>query len=165
MTSSPLFPKINGFIEQSVQTVENLLRKVALLTYRTTPVDSNLPSPSQLLNHRAYRTQLPCRGHLQRSQAFDSHREQLQNRQDTQRNQYDHQTTHELRQLNQDEQVVIFQPQTKTWIPGEVKEKPGKPRSCIVKTTGVSELRRNRVQLKPLQKIPITSGGQVISNQ
>jgi len=47
----------------------------------------------------------------------------------------------------------------------EVKEETGKPRSYIVKTTGGSELRRNKVQLKPLQKIPITCGGQVVSNQ
>ena len=68
-TSSPLNPQSNGFIKRSVQTVNNLLRKpeasgqdpyLALLTYRTTPVDSNLPSPAQLLNRRDYRTQLPC---------------------------------------------------------------------------------------------------------
>ena len=59
----------------------------------------------------------------------------------------------------------MFQPQTKTWIPTEVKEEAGKPRSYMVKTTGGSELRHNRVQLKPLQKTPITCGGQVVSNQ
>ena len=94
VTSSPLYPQSNGFIERSVQTVKNLLRKaeasekdpyLALLTYRTTPVDSNLPSPAQLLNHRDYRTQ-----------AFDSHREQLQNRQDMQRKQYDSKSTRAL---------------------------------------------------------------------
>ena len=76
VTSSPLHPQSNGFIERSVQTVKNLLRKaetwgqdpyLALLTYRTTPVDSNLPPPIQLLNHRDYRTQLPCSGRLQRT--------------------------------------------------------------------------------------------------
>ncbi|XP_022797031.1 uncharacterized protein K02A2.6-like [Stylophora pistillata] len=176
VTSSPLYPQSNGFVERSVQTVKNLLRRVeasgqdpylALLTYRTTPVDSNLPSPSQLLNHRDYRTQLPCSGHLQRSQAFDSRREQLQNRQDTQRNQYDRQGIHTLRRLNQGEQVVVFQSQTKEWIAVEVKEETSKPRSYIVKTASGSELRRNRVQLKPLpfQKTPTTCGEQVISNQ
>ena len=138
------------------RTVKNLLRKaealrqdpyLALLTYRTTPVDSNLPSP-HLLNHKGYRTKLPCSGHLQSSQAFNSHREQLQNRQNTKRNQYDRQSTHELRRLNQGEQVAVFQPQTKTWIPAEMKEETGKPRSYIVKTTGGSELRHNRVPVE-----------------
>ena len=59
----------------------------------------------------------------------------------------------------------MFQPQTKTWISAEVREETGKPRSYIVKTTGWSELRRNRVQLKPQQKTPITCGAQVVSNQ
>ena len=173
MTSSPLYPQINGFIERSVQTVKNLLRKVeasgqdpylALLNYRATPVYSNLLSPAQLLNHRDYRTQLPCRGRLQRTQAFDSHREQLQNRQDMQRKQYDSKSTRELRKLNQGEQVNMLQHRTKTWTPVEVKEETGEPRSYIIKTTDGSELRRNRVQLKPVNKIPPPRKEQVASN-
>ena len=46
-----------------------------------------------------------------------------------------------------------------------MKEKTCKRRSYIVKTTGGSELICNRVRLKPLQKTPITCGGQVVSNQ
>ena len=173
MTSS-LYRQSNGFIERSVQTVKRLLRKaeasgqdpyLAMLTYRTTPVDSNLPSPAQLLNHRDYRTQLPCSGRLQRSRAFDSHREQLQNRQDIQRKQYDSRSTRELRKLNQGEQVAMFQPRTKTWTSAEVKEETGEPRSYIVKTTDGTELRRNRVHLKPLEKAPATFGSQVANNQ
>ncbi|CAH3039830.1 unnamed protein product [Porites evermanni] len=61
------------------------------------------------------------------------------------------------------EHVVMFQPQIKTWISAEVKEETGIPRSYIVKKTGGSEVRRNRVQLKPLQKTPITC--EVVSNQ
>ena len=50
VTSLPLYPQSNGFIERSVQTVRNHLRNaeasgqdpyLALLTYRTTPVDSS----------------------------------------------------------------------------------------------------------------------------
>ena len=173
VTSSPLHPQSNGFIERSVQTVKNLLRKaeasekdpyLALLTYRTTPVDSSLPSPAQLVSHRDYRTQLPCSGRLQRTQAFDSHREQLQNRQDMQRKQYDSKSTRELRKLNQGEQANMFQHRTKTWTPVEVKEETGEPRSYIIRTTDGSELRRNRVQLKPVNKIPPTGKEQVVSS-
>ena len=173
VTSSPLYPQSNGFIERSVQTVKNLLRKaeasgqdpyLALLTYRTTPVDSNLPSPAQLLNHRDYRTQLPCSGRLQRTQALDSHKEQLQNRQDIQRKQYDSKSTHELRKLNQGEQASMFQHRTKTWTPVEVKGVTGEPRSYIIKTADGSELRRNRVQLKPVSKLPPLCTEQVASD-
>ena len=47
-----------------VQTVKNLLKKsdaagqdpyLALLSYRTTPIDSNLPLPAKVLNQRDYR--------------------------------------------------------------------------------------------------------------
>jgi len=76
VTSSKLYPESNGFTERSVQTVKNLLLKaeasgqdpyLALLTNRSTPVDNNLPSPAQRLNHRDHRTQLPSSGRLQRS--------------------------------------------------------------------------------------------------
>lgn len=96
ITSSPVYPKSNGFVERMVQTVKNLLRKseaagqdpyLALLSYRATPVDSNLSSPAKLLNNREYRTrtQLPSSGRLQRSQAKERHQEQLQHRQDVQK--------------------------------------------------------------------------------
>ena len=42
-----------------------------IYTYRTTPIDSNLPSPAKVLNQRDYRTQLPCSGRLQRSQTME----------------------------------------------------------------------------------------------
>ena len=173
MTSSPLYSQSNGFIARPVQTVKNLIRKaetsgqdpyLALLTYRTTPVDSNLPSPAQLLTNRDFRTQLPCSGRLQRTQAFDSHREQLQNRQDIQRKQCDGKSTRKLRKLNRGEQVNMFQHRTKTWTPVEVKEERGEPRSYIIKTTDGFELRRNRVQLKPVNKILPPCKEQVASN-
>ena len=56
-----------------VQTVKNLLKKseagedpyIALLNYRTTPVDSKLQAPAKLLNQRDYRMLLPSSGCLQ----------------------------------------------------------------------------------------------------
>ncbi|XP_037782061.1 uncharacterized protein K02A2.6-like [Penaeus monodon] len=56
ITSSPHYPQSNGFIERTVQTVKNTIDKakrsnqdpdMALLTIRTTPLDSKLPSPSR----------------------------------------------------------------------------------------------------------------------
>ena len=108
ITSSPLYPKSNGFIERMVQTVKNLLKKsdaagqdpyLALLSYRPTPIDSNLPSPAKVLNQRDYRTQLPCSGRLQRSQTMECNQEQLQHRQDVQKQQYDGKSPRELQRL------------------------------------------------------------------
>ena len=149
VTSSSLYPQNNSFIERSVQTTKYLLRKaeasgqdpyLALQTYRSTPVDKNLPSSAQLLNRRDYRTQLPCSGRLQPPQALDNHRDQLQIRQDIHRKQYDSKSTRKLRKLNQGEQAAMFQQQTKTWTPAEVKEATSEPSSYIIKTSDGSKL-------------------------
>ena len=108
---------------------------LALLTYHSTPIDNNLPSPAQLLSHRDYPTQLPISGRLQRSQALASHREQLQNRQNIQRKQCDSRSTLKLRKpIYQGEEVVVFQPRTETWTPAQVREEASDPQSYIVKT-------------------------------
>ena len=59
----------------------------------------------------------------------------------------------------------MFQPRTKTCTPAEVKEETSEPRSYIIRTTDGSQLRRNRVQLKPLGKTPAACGDQLASNQ
>ena len=65
-TSSPRCPRTNGEVERAVRavrTVKGLLKKnddpyLALLTYRSTPLQTGL-SPSELLMGRRLRTQLP----------------------------------------------------------------------------------------------------------
>lgn len=68
-TSSPRYPQSNGQIERTVQTVKQLLKKcyadnkdpyLALLSLRNTPIASNMPSPSQMLNSRRLRDLLPA---------------------------------------------------------------------------------------------------------
>ena len=120
MTSSPLYPQSNGFIERSVQTVKNLLRNA----------EASGQDPYLARNRQDMQSKL----------------------------------TRELRKLNQGEQANMFQHRTYTWIPVEVKEETGELRSYIIKTTDGSEIRRNRVQLKPINKIPPPSKEQVASN-
>ena len=66
--SSPRNPQFNGKAEHCVQTMKALLIKIieegedvdlALLTYKTTPLNHRLPSPAELLNSRKYKTLLP----------------------------------------------------------------------------------------------------------
>ena len=67
VTSSPHYPKSNGFIERHVQTVKHTLKKVgprsdvqmAVLVLRATPIDSHLPSPAELLYGRSVVSNLP----------------------------------------------------------------------------------------------------------
>ena len=66
--SSPKNPQSNGMAERCVQTMKASLLKtieegedvnLALLTYKTTPLNHSLPSPAELLNSRKYKTLLP----------------------------------------------------------------------------------------------------------
>ena len=68
--SSPRNPQSNGMAECCVQTMKASLIKtieegddvdLALLTYKTTPLNHRLPSPAELLNLRKYKTLLPTR--------------------------------------------------------------------------------------------------------
>ena len=69
-TSSPHFPQSNGFIERTIQTVKNTLKKakasgkdphMAMLCLRATPLDHNIPSPGEMLYNRKLRANLPVR--------------------------------------------------------------------------------------------------------
>ena len=70
ITSSPRYPQSNGFIKQQVQTVKHTLDKtkksgqdshMSLLCLRSTPVDSQLPSPAELLYQHKLQSNLPVR--------------------------------------------------------------------------------------------------------
>ena len=65
--SSPHFPRSNGQVERSVQTLKNSLRKAladgqdlhaVLIGYRSTPTDG-LASPAELLMGRKLKTKIP----------------------------------------------------------------------------------------------------------
>ena len=68
ITGLPQYPQSNGLAEKFVQIVKNLFHKAreegadlhkALMIYRNTPLSSNLQSPTQMLQSRAVRSQLP----------------------------------------------------------------------------------------------------------
>ncbi|GFO14312.1 endogenous retrovirus group k member 6 pol protein [Plakobranchus ocellatus] len=69
-TSSPYYPQSNGFIERMVQTIKTILKKckssksdpqLALLALRSTPIDTYLPSPAEILFIRRIQGTLPSR--------------------------------------------------------------------------------------------------------
>ena len=68
ITSSPHYPKSNGFAEALVGITKKLMEKsvkdgklwnYGLMQYRTTPISSNLPSPLKVLTGRRPQSTLP----------------------------------------------------------------------------------------------------------
>lgn len=96
---------------------------------------------------------------------MECNQEQLQHRQDVQKQQYDGKSPRELKKLEPGQEVSVFQSWTKTWLPVEVKEETSQPRLYIVKTAGGSELRRNRVQLNLSDERVPTSEEQLENNR
>ena len=66
--SSPRYPQSNGFIESMVKITKQILQRckqtssdphMAMLLYRSTPLQSGTASPAELLSQRRYQTTLP----------------------------------------------------------------------------------------------------------
>ena len=116
-TSSPLYPQSNGFSERMVPTVTNLLKKaeeagedpyIALLNYRTTPVDNKLQARAKLLYQRDYRRLLPSSGRLQRLKTNDDDLLYLQRRRESQRQQHGQRHRRELEDLSSGQAVAVY---------------------------------------------------------
>lgn len=151
VTSSPRYPQSNGFIERQVQTVKSTIYKakktntdvnLALLCLRSTPIDSQLPSPSELLHGRKTRSNLPAK--IPNSVAHkDAVTERLQLRQDKQTSYFD-KKAHELPPLAVGQQVRVQNQDTGRWTPATVQSKRPEPRSYEVESASGGILRRNR---------------------
>ena len=110
--SSPRNPQSNGMAERCVQTMKASLIKtmeeaedmdLALLTYKTTPLSRELPSPAELLNSRKYKTLLPtCIVPTRLQQIYKSWTKEKK----TQAQQYN-KGTRVLPRLEQSQRVVV----------------------------------------------------------
>jgi len=154
-TSSPHYPRSNGFIERQIQTVKMTLQKaldsnadiaMSLLCLRTTPIDHTLPSPAAMLYNRRLRTNLPMTIH-HRNPGRDQIQERLQERQDQQKHYHDRHV-HDLPPLIPGEAVTVQNHVSKRWSPAVVKSVCPEPRSYIVEAENGSVLRRNRRDIR-----------------
>ena len=85
-TSSPRYPRANVEVERVVRTVKGLLKKskdryLALLTYRSTPLQTGL-SPSELLIGRRLQTQLPVLAKTLKPRGVKREREEVVNKEE-----------------------------------------------------------------------------------
>ncbi|UYV73632.1 K02A2.6-like, partial [Cordylochernes scorpioides] len=121
-TSSPKYPRSNGQVERTIQTIKGLIIKavksgrdpnLALMEFNNTP-KYDLPSPTQMLMGRSYA------GSPKRI----------------------------LRPLEVGDNIML-QERHRKWVPATVTAKHETPRSYMVKTPSGSEYRRNRSHLRP----------------
>ncbi len=194
-TSSPHFPQSNGLAERYVQTAKKLLKKakqsgndpyLALLTYRNTPTDEVLGSPSQRLFGRRTKTTLPTSSTLLQPQVIDPRavEEAIKKKKEKQKQNFD-QHTKQLPDLLPGDKVRY---ETNRGLkPAVVIEKRKEPRSYMIRTSNGLVLRRNRRHLynstvsnqlsdcdldddnlskdQPPQQVPIAMGAQAQAAQ
>jgi len=161
VTSSPLYPQSNGYIERTVQTVKNILKKarqgedphMALLCLRTTPVTAKLPPPCALLNNRMYKNNMPSVSKPHDTGVND----ELYSRQQNQKYYFD-QKAKELSDLLPDQTVRVYDRHNKQWQLGKVVSRAETPRSYHVQTSKGGRYRRNRRHLSTTgEKAPFPS--------
>ena len=125
VTSSPHYPRSIGFIKSQVKIVKGTLEKLAkdngdphlaLLYLRSTPVDSKLPSPAQLLQHSSFMDTLPKIP----AKGDDHVLARLEERQHVQKSSYD-QHAKAMEPLRPGQPVSVLDPTSHTWKPATVR--------------------------------------------
>ena len=157
--SSPKFPRSNGMVERTIQTIKNLIMKAAsekkdpnisILDYNSTPKE-DLPSPAEMLMGRKLRTLVPC--HRDVLRPLHDNAENLQNLrklQDKNKFYHDRAGYRPLTPLKKEQEVYIKEG-TRKWEKGVVEDVCPEPNSYIVRKEDGSVLRRTRNHLRPIK--------------
>ena len=144
-------------VERCVQTMKASLIKtieegedmdLALLTYKTTPLNHRLPSPAELLNSRKYKTLLPT--HIVPTRLQESYRQIMDQGKQIQAQLYN-KNTRVLPRLEQSQKVIVqVDPDKNIWTPAEIIQCPiNEDRSYSLKTIHGGIYTRNRRFIKP----------------
>ena len=177
ITSSPHYPRSNGFIERQIQTIKRTMRKaasarvdmdMAMLILRSTPIDHHLPSPAEMLNARKMRANLPVKiPNVHPEKSVISNR--LFERQLQQKEYHDQRANTQLAPLARGQPVRIQHHVTGKWNPATIETVRPEPRSYDVRTASGGVLRRNRVQIRrshetsPIDADPVLPPGDMPS--
>ena len=164
-TSSPRYAQSNGFVERTVQTVKNTIRKakmdeldpeLALLCLRTTPISDKIRSPNEMLVGRKAKANLPK---STRNQLVDSEQinAALRDRQVSQKSNYDSRAGAELPQLYAGQHVRFQYHPSGNWMPARIVRETDDTRSYLLETSNGSLLRRSRHHIAetPPQRAPV----------
>ena len=150
-TSSPRYPRANGEVERAVRTVKGLLKKnddpyLALLTYRSTPLQTGL-SPSELLMGRRLRTQLPVLEKTLTPRDLRREREEVVKKEET----YRSNQRKSFNQRHRAKELPAVTAGDSVWIRdqnrlGKIQGRTQHPRSFLIETEK-GTIRRNRSAL------------------
>ena len=153
--SSPHHHQSNGEAERFVRTIKDTLTKahqsgqdpdMALLCYRTTPLNAKLPSPAELINSRRYKTLLPTRTLLRPK---EREREELLKLKQNQEHYYNR-SAQELPELKTNMKVYVqLLPQSKDWKPATILQCLDYNKYKVQLDFNGKEYIRNRVYIKP----------------
>ncbi|XP_035229187.1 uncharacterized protein K02A2.6-like [Stegodyphus dumicola] len=152
ITSSPRYPKSNGFAERLVGIAKSLFRKAgleklneALLEYRNTPISGINLSPSQMLLSRNLRTRLPITQTELKPTVKDQYREKVRSKQKQAKIYYD-KHARERPEFIPGEKVMLRW--ENKWEPAIVLKKHSTPRSYWIRTKDNRVIRRNKFHLR-----------------
>jgi len=173
VNSSPLYPRSNGQVEKTVQTMKRLIKKcsednkdveIALLELRNTPVVGD-KSPSQLLMSRRLRSKVPVSASLLRPQICERNviNKMLEEKQ-TKAAMYHDRSSRPRRTFNISDEVNVYNVRYRVWEPGKIVGYAATPSSYYVKLYhNGSVLQRNtfHLRLRPMQE----RSSNVVSNR
>ena len=150
--SSARYAQSNGQVERSLQHVKNILAKcvqdgtdykLALLIYRTTPLDC-LKSPAGMLCNRKLRTNMPC-VNLQTDSDIEN-KKKLELRQSKSESCYNRHVRKDVRQCFNPGDLVKYKNSTdkRDWLPGQVVRVRNQDRSYVIQNSCGNLINRNR---------------------
>ena len=128
---------------------------LALLTYKTTPLNHNLPSPAELLNSRKYKTLWPTQ--IVPTRLQESYR-QIMDKDKQKQAQLYNKNTRDLPKLEQYQKVMVqLDPDKNIWTPAKIIQCPVQDgRSYSLKTIHGGVYTRNRRFIKSDQTELVT---------
>ncbi|VDI07841.1 Hypothetical predicted protein [Mytilus galloprovincialis] len=167
VTSSPHYPQSNGLAEKTVQTVKNMFNKckkdgkdpyVALLEYRTTPLDIGY-TPSQLLMCRKLRSVLPTTLEelVPKTPIYNEVQNKIDCKKSYKKKKYYDKGSKPLKSLNSGDSVRI-RGSNGLWKPAIISSQHPASRSYIVESQDGGIYRRNRRHIiGTREEVPLTT--------
>lgn len=159
-TSSPRYPRSNGMVERTIQTIKNLMRKcldsgedfhLALLNFRNTP-KTDAPSPCELIMSRNLRTKLPTSEEQLKPKTIDlkEYAQTLKKR--SQSMIKSSSSFKRLTPLNNLDGIFFKKTPDDHWVPGTIIGKCKEPDLYLIQSANGKVYRRTRYHLKAHNK-------------